>query len=43
MPGDDEATEAGWFAVDALPEMTQRFRDRIAVAVDNPRDVRLGP
>ena len=43
VPGDDEATEAGWFALDALPEMTQRFRDRIAVAVDNPRDVRLGP
>ena len=42
-PGDDEATEAGWFALDALPGMTQRFRDRIAVAVDNPPDVRLGP
>jgi 8-oxo-dGTP pyrophosphatase MutT (NUDIX family) len=41
-PGDDEATEAGWFALDALPEMAQRFLDRIAVAVDNPPDVRLG-
>ncbi len=42
-PGDDESTEVGWFALDALPEMAQRFLDRIAVAVDNPRDVRLGP
>ena len=42
-PGDDEATEVGWFALDALPEMAQRFLDRIAVAVDNPPDVLLGP
>jgi 8-oxo-dGTP pyrophosphatase MutT (NUDIX family) len=42
-PGDDEATEAAWFALDALPDLAQRFRDRIAVAVDDPRDVRLGP
>jgi 8-oxo-dGTP pyrophosphatase MutT (NUDIX family) len=42
VPGDDEATEAGWFALDALPQMAQLFRDRIAVAVENPRDVRLG-
>jgi 8-oxo-dGTP pyrophosphatase MutT (NUDIX family) len=41
-PGDDEATEAGWFALDALPEMAQLFLDRIAVAVENPTDVRLG-
>jgi 8-oxo-dGTP pyrophosphatase MutT (NUDIX family) len=42
-PGDDEATEAAWFALDALPDLAQRFRNRIAVAVDDPRDVRLGP
>ncbi|MCU1538121.1 MAG: hydrolase [Humibacillus sp.] len=42
-PGDDESTEVGWFSLDALPEMAQRFLDRIATAVDNPRDVRLGP
>ena len=42
VPGDDEASEAGWFALDAMPEMAQRFIDRIAVAVQNPRDVRLG-
>jgi ADP-ribose pyrophosphatase YjhB (NUDIX family) len=42
-PGDDESTDAGWFAIDALPEMAPRFHDRIAVAVHNPPDVRLGP
>lgn len=43
-PGDDEATEAAWFAVDALPPMREVFRDRIAcaVAVAGPSDVRLG-
>jgi 8-oxo-dGTP pyrophosphatase MutT (NUDIX family) len=41
-PGDDESTEAGWFPLDALPPMRQVHRDRIAVAVDNPTDVRLG-
>ena len=42
VPGDDESTEARWFALDALPEMRQTFIDRIACAVENPRDVRLG-
>jgi ADP-ribose pyrophosphatase YjhB (NUDIX family) len=42
-PGDDESTDAGWFALDALPPMRQVFLDRIATAVDNPADVRLGP
>ena len=41
-PGDDESTDARWFALDALPEMAARHRDRIAVAVSNPADVRLG-
>ena len=41
-PGDDESTDAWWFALDALPEMAARHRDRIAVAVSNPADVRLG-
>lgn len=41
-PGDDESTDAGWFRLDALPPMAQWHRDRIAVAVDNPVDVRLG-
>jgi 8-oxo-dGTP pyrophosphatase MutT (NUDIX family) len=42
-PGDDESTDAQWFPLDALPRMGQVFHDRIAVAVDNPTDVRLGP
>jgi 8-oxo-dGTP pyrophosphatase MutT (NUDIX family) len=42
-PGDDESTDAGWFALDALPEMRQLHRERIATAVRNPPDVRLGP
>ena len=41
-PGDDESTDARWFALDALPEMAERHRDRITVAVSNPADVRLG-
>jgi 8-oxo-dGTP pyrophosphatase MutT (NUDIX family) len=42
-PGDDESTDARWFPLDALPQMRAVFLDRIAVAVDNPTDVRLGP
>lgn len=42
-PGDDECTDARWFALDALPEMHRLFLDRIATALDNPADVRLGP
>jgi 8-oxo-dGTP pyrophosphatase MutT (NUDIX family) len=41
-PGDDESTDAGWFPLDGLPEMSQLHRDRIAAAVDNEVDVRLG-
>ncbi|EWS99871.1 ADP-ribose pyrophosphatase [Intrasporangium oryzae NRRL B-24470] len=41
-PGDDEATDAGWFPLDALPSMRQVFVDRIACVVANERDVRLG-
>ncbi|GAA6524893.1 NUDIX domain-containing protein [Intrasporangium sp. DVR] len=41
-PGDDEASEARWFRLDALPEMRQHFRERIACAVDDGREVRLG-
>ena len=28
--GDDESTAVGWFGVDALPELTQRDRERLA-------------
>jgi 8-oxo-dGTP pyrophosphatase MutT (NUDIX family) len=41
-PGDDESTDARWFPLDALPQMSQVHRDRIAAAVDNAADVRLG-
>jgi 8-oxo-dGTP pyrophosphatase MutT (NUDIX family) len=41
-PGDDESTDARWFPLDALPQLSQVHRDRIAAAVDNPADVRLG-
>ena len=41
-PGDDEAIEAAWHRLDALPPMREHFLDRIACAVENPRDVRLG-
>lgn len=41
--GDDENTEARWFDVRALPEGTpEEHRERIAVALANPVDVRLG-
>jgi 8-oxo-dGTP pyrophosphatase MutT (NUDIX family) len=41
-PGDDESTDARWFPLDGLPQMSQVHTDRIACAVENPRDVRLG-
>ncbi len=41
-PGDDESTDARWFALDALPPMADVHRERIAVAAENPADVRLG-
>ncbi|WP_353507978.1 NUDIX domain-containing protein [Intrasporangium sp.] len=42
IPGDDEATAAAWFRLDELPPMREHVIDRIACAVQNPRDVRLG-
>ncbi|WP_407642735.1 NUDIX hydrolase [Desertihabitans brevis] len=33
---DDESLEVGWFAVDALPPMTPRYRSRIDAALDPP-------
>lgn len=41
-PGDDESSDTGWFDVDALPPMQQLFLDRIACALANEPDVRLG-
>lgn len=42
MPGDDEASEAAWFSLDALPEMSARSAERIGCAVANNPEVRLG-
>lgn len=41
-PGDDESTDARWFPLDELPPLTDLHRERIAVAAENPADVRLG-
>ncbi|MEO6999763.1 MAG: NUDIX domain-containing protein [Terracoccus sp.] len=41
-PGDDEASEAAWFPLDALPEMSVRSAERIVCAVTNAPEVRLG-
>lgn len=41
-PGDDESTDARWFPLDGLPSMSDLHRERIAVAAENPADVRLG-
>ncbi|MDN5797822.1 MAG: NUDIX domain-containing protein [Intrasporangium sp.] len=41
-PGDDEATETAWFALSELPPMPQRHVERIACAVEDPREVRMG-
>lgn len=35
FPADGENTEAGWFAPDALPELSDDMRRRIQAAVDN--------
>ncbi len=39
--GDDENTEVGWFALDALPPMASKFVDRIHVAVANEPEARF--
>ena len=39
--GDDESTDAGWFPLDALPPMPERYRERIARALDPRPDTVL--
>ncbi|MEZ2122035.1 MULTISPECIES: NUDIX domain-containing protein [unclassified Corynebacterium] len=34
-PADEENTDARWFAVDHLPEVSERFRQTIAAALEN--------
>lgn len=40
-PGDDENTEAAWFALDALPAMSPDMLRRIQVAVENRPEARF--
>jgi ADP-ribose pyrophosphatase YjhB (NUDIX family) len=40
-PADDESDEVGWFALDALPEMSPHLRERIAAATAYDGTTRL--
>lgn len=42
-PVDGENTEAAWFDADALPPLEGEFADRVAVALANEPECRLGP
>lgn len=42
-PADGEASEARWFAVDALPEMPTEHAERVRVALEDRPECRLGP
>lgn len=42
-PGDDEATEAAFFAVTELPRLSERHRQMIELAVENRPETQLGP
>ncbi|HET7398872.1 MAG TPA: NUDIX domain-containing protein [Intrasporangium sp.] len=42
VPGDDECTDAGWFAPHALPQMPERHRVRVEWALADEPGVRLG-
>lgn len=42
VPGDGEATEAGFFPLDALPDMPAHYRERIDVALQDRPDTVLG-
>lgn len=39
--GDDESSEVAWFGLDALPPMREKFRARIACAVDDTSAARF--
>ncbi|MDE9365034.1 NUDIX domain-containing protein [Luteipulveratus sp. YIM 133132] len=40
--GDDESTEVGWFAVDDLPELNDRFRRHLRLVLEPPAGVAFG-
>lgn len=42
-PADGENTDARWFPAEALPELSHEFADRVAVALANEPECRLGP
>ena len=41
FPADGENTEAAWFPVDALPEMSENMRQRVSIAVENAAPARF--
>jgi len=43
QPGDDEATDARFFPVTALPAMPRHYLDRITIALQDRPDTVLGP
>lgn len=43
FPADGENTEATWFSVTELPPLHGEFADRVAVALANEPECRLGP
>ncbi|KNX36248.1 NUDIX hydrolase [Luteipulveratus halotolerans] len=40
--GDDESTDVGWFALDELPELNDRFRSHLRLALDPGPHVLFG-
>lgn len=42
-PADGENTHAAWFPADGLPQLGGEFADRVAVALANLPECRLGP
>lgn len=42
FPADGENTDARWFSTDALPELRDEFAERVAVALANEPECRLG-
>ena len=41
--GDDESSAVAWFPIDALPELDDRYRKTLTLALESSHDVYLGP
>ncbi|WP_240322625.1 hypothetical protein [Austwickia chelonae] len=41
--GDDESSEVAWFSVDSPPELDDRYRKALVLALEAGCDVYLGP